>query len=160
MQKSPGKRHVGSPKRKLYDLVYYLRHKEKVNRASLEYIKNTPDYQIYAKLYSRWRYALANGSTTVPFNAPFRETRIEMLKRKEAGCVMCQSKETLQLDHADRNVNNNSLANLRWMCRKCHHDETNRGKLDDIRKGDAYQKIKELVHKKPFSSYEDVDSQN
>ena len=157
MKKPLGKRHVGSSKRKLYDLVYYLRHKEKRNSSSLEYIKNTPDYQIYAKLYSRWRYALATGSATVPFNAPSRSTRIALLNTKKAGCAICKSKENLQLDHTDRNVNHNSLSNLRWLCRKCHHEETNRGKLSDIYKTDAYQKIKELIQKKPFSSYEDQE---
>lgn len=154
MKRPLGKRHVGKPKRKLYDLVYYLRHKEQRNRSSREYIKNTPDYQIYAKLYSRWRIALANGRTTVPFNAPPKAVRIAILNAKESGCAMCKNKENLQLDHIDRNLNHNSLENLRWLCRKCHHEETNRGKLDDIYDTSAYKKVKELVRKKPFTSYE------
>ncbi len=157
MKRPQGKRHVGKPKRGLYDLVYYLRHKEQRNRSSSEYIKNTPDYQIYAKLYSRWRFKLATGSTTAPFNAPSRDTRIAVLKMKGDGCAFCKSKESLQLDHIDRNVNHNSLENLRWLCRKCHHGETNIGKLNDIYKTDAYKKVKELVQKKPFSSYEKLD---
>jgi hypothetical protein len=156
MSKPLGKRHAGKPKRKLYDLVYHLRHKAKRNKAAREYINKTPDYQIYQKLYSRWRYALAAGTTTIPFLAPTRKVRQALMAQKGSGCCLCGEKQNLQLDHIDHNVNQNNLDNLRWLCSECHSKETNKERLNAAMKGDNYGKIQELLKKKPHSTYEEL----
>lgn len=57
--------------------------------------------------------------------------RDEILKRDNFKCVLCGSKENLEIHHKDGNGStkktkaekNNKLSNLQTLCTKCHHVE-------------------------------------
>ena len=46
--------------------------------------------------------------------------RFQILQRDGFKCVLCGSKEMLEVDHKDENKNNNVPANLQTLCHQCN----------------------------------------
>lgn len=74
--------------------------------------KSSEDLYIYNKKYNR----------------DFRKKRIEVLKRDNNCCQLCESKNKLEIHHIDDNSLNDEDQNLITLCKKCHNmTKHNRG---------------------------------
>lgn len=51
---------------------------------------------------------------------PIRDRRIAM-KLAQDRCVICESKEDIEIHHLDNDTNNNEQYNLMVLCRSCHN---------------------------------------
>ena len=46
--------------------------------------------------------------------------RYQILERDNFTCVLCGSKQVLEVDHIDENKNNNTITNLQTLCHECN----------------------------------------
>lgn len=57
-----------------------------------------------------------------------REEIVKLLGNK---CVICSSKQNLEIHHKDKNYRNNNLNNLMLLCRHCHKSLVHVGELKE-----------------------------
>jgi 5-methylcytosine-specific restriction endonuclease McrA len=108
-----------------YDATYYLKNLDKRRKQNRE-ISSTEEQKLYRKLYTRWRMAASGKKIPAgePFDKPSKDVRLKLIARRNEGCIACQSKEQLVLDHTNEDPNDNSLQNLQWLCTHCHKQKT------------------------------------